>query len=152
MSVALPPHSQTRLMFDFERGFLRYSEFPTDPERGREVPAAILLVADAYGNKRRPCLYSFYFNRELTARDAVTLGENTIRMYTATLGIMMPSPDFSMPYNVISISSTIFAIAFSTLLKLGIRPIAPAAPPGATPPSRLAVWRAKLFGAAHSSG
>ena len=56
------------------------------------------------------------------------LHDTRTHMYVCIMhvqGVMMPSPDFSMPYNVISISSTVIAIAFASILKLGTKVLIP---------------------------
>ena len=42
-------------------------------------------------------------------------GEREIRIYTETLLVNLPAPDFSMPYNVICLTCTVIAIGFGSL-------------------------------------
>jgi len=46
--------------------------------------------------------------------------EQTIpqRMYTPTLLVDLPTPDFSMPYNVIILSSTLMTLIFGSIFNL----------------------------------
>jgi phosphatidylinositol glycan class T len=41
--------------------------------------------------------------------------ERLVRLYSEVLLINLPTPDFSMPYNVICLSCTAIAIAFGSL-------------------------------------
>jgi phosphatidylinositol glycan class T len=43
------------------------------------------------------------------------------RMYTSALLVDLATPDFSMPYNVIIMSSTLIALIFGTLFNMLIR-------------------------------
>ncbi|VDH99239.1 phosphatidylinositol glycan, class T, partial [Mytilus galloprovincialis] len=46
---------------------------------------------------------------------------NFIRIHTETLLVSLPTPDFSMPYNVICLACTVVAIAFGSLHNLTTR-------------------------------
>lgn len=45
----------------------------------------------------------------------------SIRIYTDTLLVSLPTPDFSMPYNVITLTCTIIALFFGSIFNLLIR-------------------------------
>ena len=77
----------------FELAFLQFEEFPPDANRGFDVPGIILQG----------------------------LEEGSPRIYTETLMVEMPYPDFSMPYNVITLTSTLVAFML-TMLNLFSRP------------------------------
>lgn len=42
--------------------------------------------------------------------------ESLVRSYTEVLLVPLTTPDFSMPYNVITITCTVFALYFGSLL------------------------------------
>ena len=48
-------------------------------------------------------------------------GEEFVRIHTETLLITLPTPDFSMPYNVICLACTVVAIAFGSIHNLTTR-------------------------------
>lgn len=47
--------------------------------------------------------------------------EHFMRIYTEPLLLQLPLPDFSMPYNVICLVCTVFAIAFGSIHNLTTR-------------------------------
>ena len=47
--------------------------------------------------------------------------DNIIRVYTEVLLVTLPTPDFSMPYNVICLTCTVVAIGFGSLYNLSTR-------------------------------
>jgi len=49
----------------------------------------------------------------------ITIGDVAIR--TTSLLLPLPTPDFSMPYNVIILTSTVMAMAFGFVLNLVVR-------------------------------
>ena len=53
-------------------------------------------------------------NYDPTDEDALVL----VQLYTESLLISLPTPDFSMPYNVICLACTVVALAFGPLLNL----------------------------------
>jgi len=79
-SLALPANSVIRIIVDIDKAYLRYTDYPPDAMRGLDVPSAILLVQ--------------------TAKD-----EEPQRIYSVSTLLDMPTPDFSMPYNVIIMTS-----------------------------------------------
>lgn len=44
-----------------------------------------------------------------------------VRVYTESLLVSLPTPDFSMPYNVICLTCTVIAIAFGSIHNLTTR-------------------------------
>lgn len=85
--MQIPANSTVVLTYDFEKAFLRYTEYPPDANRGFDVPAAV-----------------------------ITIGNVSLR--TTSLLLPLPTPDFSMPYNVIILTSTVMALAFGNIFNL----------------------------------
>ena len=59
------------------------------------------------------------FNRSTTT--SIERSDNFIRLHTETLLLSLPTPDFSMPYNVICLACTVVAIAFGSFHNLCTR-------------------------------
>eukprot|EP00010_Vexillifera_abyssalis_P008075 CAMPEP_0201545440 /NCGR_PEP_ID=MMETSP0173_2-20130828/1962_1 /ASSEMBLY_ACC=CAM_ASM_000268 /TAXON_ID=218659 /ORGANISM="Vexillifera sp., Strain DIVA3 564/2" /LENGTH=465 /DNA_ID=CAMNT_0047953845 /DNA_START=339 /DNA_END=1733 /DNA_ORIENTATION=- len=81
--------------FDFDKAFLSWTEFPPDAHQGESVGASMVQVRDTNGQRNL--------------------------FYTQPLLITLPTPDFSMPYNVITLTSTILALFFGTMYNLLIK-------------------------------
>lgn len=64
-------------------------------------------------------------------------------MYTEVLLVSLPTPDFSMPYNVICLTCTVVAIAFGSLYNLSTKRLQEV-PPG-EPTTLLGKMKQKLF-------
>ena len=79
-------------MLDFDKAFLRYTEYPSDANRGFDVPPAVVFYKDNLGVLRR--------------------------VYTTSTLISLPTPDFSMPYNVIILTSTVIAMFYGSIFNL----------------------------------
>ena len=85
------------LTYDFDKAILRYTEYPPDANRGFDVaPATIRLVS--------------------TVEDG-----QSMYLRTTSLLLPLPTPDFSMPYNVIILTSTVIAMAFGSVFNLLVR-------------------------------
>jgi phosphatidylinositol glycan class T len=93
-TLDLPPHSTIRIMLDFDKAYLRYTEYPPDAHRGFAIPSAILTYA---------------------------VGARQVRTYSTTSLLPAPLPDFSMPYNVIVLTSTVIALIFGSLFNMMTR-------------------------------
>jgi phosphatidylinositol glycan class T len=86
-------NSTLTLTYEFEKAILRYTEYPPDANRGFDIAPAIVKVfapgqenVGVYDPDSRP---SYRYT-----------GKGTY-MRTTSLLLYLPTPDFSMPYNVV---------------------------------------------------
>ena len=92
--LSLPPSTTVMLTYDFDKAILRYTEYPPDANRGFIVAPAVIKI----------------------------LGKpESIYVRTTSLLLSLPTPDFSMPYNVIILTSTVMALAFGSIFNILIR-------------------------------
>jgi len=89
--ILIPANSTVILTYDFEKAILRYTEYPPDANRGFDIAPAV-----------------------------ITIGSD-VSIRTTTLLLPLPTPDFSMPYNVIILTSTVLAMGFGSVLNLLVR-------------------------------
>ena len=99
--LSLPPHSTLQFTMDVTKSFLRYTEHPPDAQRGWDLPPAVLVPLGLGPNE-----------------SALTVQPRLQRTYTPTLLVDVATPDFSMPYNVIIMSSTLIALIFGSIFNL----------------------------------
>ncbi|KAI5996312.1 GPI transamidase component PIG-T [Pisolithus albus] len=102
--LTVPASSTLQLSMEISRAFLKYTEHPPDAMRGWDLPPAILFPVCEPG--MGTCGMQ---NTSTGMRD---------RMYTPTLLIDLPTPDFSMPYNVIIFSCTLITLIFGSIFNL----------------------------------
>jgi len=95
--LVLPANSVTQLTMEFSKSFIAYTEHPPDAERGWDLPAAVISYEETREN-------------EGDTRER--------RIYTKNLLINLPTPDFSMPYNVIIMTSTVITLFFGSIFNL----------------------------------
>ncbi|KAK6141866.1 hypothetical protein DH2020_024390 [Rehmannia glutinosa] len=99
------------LTLEFDKGFLHIDEYPSDANQGFDIPSAVVHFADFLSNM------SFDDNLSTKVPILSKLQEKTpVLSYTEVLLVPLTTPDFSMPYNVITITCTIFALYFGSLL------------------------------------
>lgn len=91
--MRIPPYCTVFLTYDFEKAILRYTEYPPDANRGFDVAASVIT----------------------------TLHPKKSNLRTTSLLLYLPTPDFSMPYNVIIFTSTAIALAFGGLYNILVR-------------------------------
>ncbi|PGH07774.1 hypothetical protein AJ79_06162 [Helicocarpus griseus UAMH5409] len=105
--LSVPAASTVTLVYDFEKAILRYTEYPPDANRGFNVaPAVIRLLGD--GSRS---------NDSNQGRNA----QPPVYLRTTSLLLPLPTPDFSMPYNVIILTSTVMALAFGSIFNILVR-------------------------------
>lgn len=93
-TINVPKGTTLTLQFDLEKPLLNYEEYPPDSNHGFEIESALIVVLDRY-----------YENKNYFVR-------------TPTLLLSLATPDFSMPYNVITITSTLMAFCFGLVFNL----------------------------------
>ncbi|KAI3324143.1 Gpi16 subunit [Xylariaceae sp. AK1471] len=103
LRMRIPPASTVFLTYDFEKSILRYTEYPPDANRGFDVAASIITILPS------------------TSPDASSARRKTSNLRTTSLLLSLPTPDFSMPYNVIIFTSTAIALAFGGLYNILVR-------------------------------
>lgn len=96
LALSVPAASTVTLTYDFEKAVLRYTEYPPDANRGFNVAPAVIRVLDSADS-------------------------HPIYIRTTSLLLPLPTPDFSMPYNVIILTSTVIALAFGTIFNILVR-------------------------------
>jgi phosphatidylinositol glycan class T len=90
-TVTVPAGSTVFMTMDVTKAFLRYTEHPPDAQRGWDLPPAVF----------------------------VPIGDEELgRIYTPILLVDLATPDFSMPYNVIIMSSTLITFIFGSIFNL----------------------------------
>nr|OQO23532.1 hypothetical protein B0A51_09796 [Rachicladosporium sp. CCFEE 5018] len=94
--LTIPAQSTATLTYDFEKAVLRYTEYPPDANRGFDVAPAVIRI--------------------LASNASAQFAGSYVR--TTSLLLSLPTPDFSMPYNVIILTSTVIALGFGSLFNL----------------------------------
>lgn len=135
----VPAASTLVLGFDFFKRFLTVDEFPPDPSRGFDVPAPFARFSFAQrarvsfedgveectaadGGASTTCDAS-----EDTASRKKQRRERVVYVYGEAGLLDSPQPDFSMPFNVITFTSTVITFFLGTAINLLVRKSAPAA-------------------------
>ena len=96
LRTKLAPNSTFALMIDYDTAFLQFEEHPPDGSRGFDVTAAKYRITSG-------------------------TQEDEIFSYTQSALVPLPLPDFSMPYNVITLSSTVIVFFVGTMLNTLLR-------------------------------
>ncbi|CAA3002366.1 GPI transamidase component PIG-T [Olea europaea subsp. europaea] len=101
------------LTLEFDKGFLHIDEYPPDANQGFDIPSAVVSFTDfqASASFEDNLLNKLPILNELQERKHVI-------SYTEVLLVPLTTPDFSMPYNVITITCTVFALYFGSLLNV----------------------------------
>ena len=104
--MSVPPDSTVILTYDFDKAILRYTEYPPDANRGFDVAPAVIRLLPSSRN---------------TLGGSFVEGQAEAYIRTSSLLLPLPTPDFSMPYNVIILTSTVMALAFGMIFNLLVR-------------------------------
>uniref|UniRef100_A0A7N6FHR5 Phosphatidylinositol glycan anchor biosynthesis, class T n=1 Tax=Anabas testudineus TaxID=64144 RepID=A0A7N6FHR5_ANATE len=117
MLVQLPPNSVTEVTVQFERALLKWTEYTPDPNHGFYVGSSVIsslvpsiVAMDTNSSQERPLFSNFFPCKEESSY--------FVRIYTEPLLVNLPTPDFSMPYNVICLTCTVVAVGYGSLYNL----------------------------------
>lgn len=126
--VSMPPMSNLSLSIEFEKAFLKYTEHSPDANRGFDLSSSVISYSLLDGDQHHSLHSLFDFcpvdmipSQLQHGRQQQPRSITNTRLYTDSLLITLPKPDFSMPYNVITLSSTIIALFFGSLFNVLIR-------------------------------
>ena len=102
-SFRLAANSTLSLSIDFSKEMLPANDYPPDVSRGFDIGSAIVSVQrlDDSGSGSEPLVDS-----------------PRIVFYTSGLLLLLPFPDFSMPFNVIAFTSTVLAFFWGSLFNM----------------------------------
>ncbi|KAI5635742.1 gpi16 subunit, GPI transamidase component domain-containing protein [Phthorimaea operculella] len=110
--LKLPPRSKTTITIDFEFVFLKWQEYPPDANHGFYIGSALISakLPTARNYTSLPITGS-------TFDSVINASQLWYPFVFRSNGAMvsLPTPDFSMPYNVICLTCTVVALAFGPL-------------------------------------
>lgn len=106
--LSVPAASTVVLTYDFDKAILRYTEYPPDANRGFDIAPAVIRILP--GGTANP-----------NSTNADDTFQASIYLRTTSLLLPLPTPDFSMPYNVIILTSTVMALAFGGIFNFLVR-------------------------------
>lgn len=109
LTLSIPAQSTLVLTIPFTKLTLKYTEHRPDAERGVEIPSGVLTLLDLEGESPDENSTEPYLG-EIRPRKS-----GRQRIYTSRVLLDVPTPDFSMPYNVIIMSSTVMAVFFGLM-------------------------------------
>ncbi|NWX88442.1 PIGT transamidase, partial [Nothoprocta pentlandii] len=117
MLIQLPANSVTKITIQFERALLKWTEYPPDPNHGFYVSSSVLsaLVPSVIAMKEVDMEQSPLFTSLFPSSDGSSY---FVRLYTEPLLVNLPTPDFSMPYNVICLTCTVVAVCYGSFYNL----------------------------------
>lgn len=112
VAAVIPARSTLEMSIEFDYIFLKWQEYPPDAHHGHYIGSAVIsaLLPMALNYSSIPVEASL-FEESLNA----TRQYYFLRIHTGALLINLPTPDFSMPYNVICLACTVVALAFGPL-------------------------------------
>ncbi|CDH10753.1 related to GPI transamidase component GPI16 [Zygosaccharomyces bailii ISA1307] len=96
-TITIPSNTTIAVSYQFDKSLLQYAEYPPDANHGFEIESAVITV----------------------------VSPTTYQLRTATLLLLLSTPDFSMPYNVIILTSTVMGLIFGTLFNLLVKKMLP---------------------------
>lgn len=92
-TLEIPAHTTVSFSYRFDKTLLQFAEYPPDANHGFEIESAVVTV----------------------------LSPEPYQLRTSTLLLLLSTPDFSMPYNVIIITSTIIGLIFGVMFNLLVK-------------------------------
>lgn len=133
LSLVLPAKSETQISYDFQRSFLKWTDFKPDANKGVLLGSAMIGVpirstldhlvmplCRTYGQIRSASRPSGD-NGTVETLQMIEFDDEMLRVYARPLLVILPTPDFSMPYNVLCLVCTVLVMAFGSLHNITTR-------------------------------
>ena len=119
MVLDIPARSHVEISIDFEKSILKWLEYPPDANKGFYINSAVILalLPDKTNFTVGIDRHSSNFLESLSKDSDVSV-PILVELYTEALLVNLPTPDFSMPYNVICLTCTVIALAFGPLANI----------------------------------
>ncbi|XP_055845145.1 GPI transamidase component PIG-T [Episyrphus balteatus] len=141
IAFRIPAKSSVQVSFDFDYIFLKWLEYPPDANHGHYLGSAVITTLLPIGRNYTAIpidgfLFADCFN---ASRSSYFL-----QIRTESLILSLPTPDFSMPYNVICLACTGVALAFGPIHSVATKKIV--IENKDEPQTLLGKLKAKLFG------
>lgn len=92
LALTIPAGQSLTLTYQFDKSLLLFSEYPPDANHGFAIEPAVVKIIEN--------------------------GSTVYQLRTASLLLTLPTPDFSMPYNVTILTCTVMSLAFGCVFNL----------------------------------
>ncbi|KAH8273379.1 hypothetical protein KR018_002042 [Drosophila ironensis] len=137
----LPAHTSALITIDIDYLLLKWLEYPPDANHGHYIGSAMVATQLPMGRNYTALppeghLFEHSFN--------ATRPNYVLSMHTEALIVSLPTPDFSMPYNVICLACTVVALAFGPIHSVATKIIVVGRPASA-PQNLVRKLLAKVF-------
>lgn len=131
--IQLPANSEVEIRFSFDHQFLRWTEYPPDANHGLYItPASVTFFLPSESSSNFERFLPKFFELLVSGKVGTSVEDADRRLemlanfqplclYTEPVLISMPTPDFSMPYNVVCLVSTVLSIAFGPIYNITTR-------------------------------
>jgi hypothetical protein len=123
--LTLPPSTTLQVVAEYDLALLYFFEYPPDAHRGYDVGAAAVSYHFDYDNSHTTQTTQLTglewpncFKQNKDYEKCIHKPHKSYRRYTNMVRISLPTPDFSMPYNVIVFSCTVISLFFGQMLSL----------------------------------
>lgn len=120
LRIEVPARSETRISYRFVRAYLKCSEYKPDAHKGLLLGSASISI-EAQGGFNKHLVFPAgtmslnNFNGSTTDDIKADIDNGVFRVYARPLLVILPTPDFSMSYNVICFVCTVLVTAFGAI-------------------------------------
>lgn len=120
LTFKLPAKTSVEISFDFDYIFLKWLEYPPDANHGHYVSSGVITTMLPTARNYTAIPLSGY-----RFADSFNASRNSyiLTLRTESLILSLPTPDFSMPYNVICLACTVVALAFGPIHSVATKKI-----------------------------
>eukprot|EP00731_Ephydatia_muelleri_P022483 Em0015g66a len=112
--VRIPPLSTITITTQFSPAYLKWTEHPSDAHHGFYINSAVATT-----------VMTSCPNCTIPSGLGTRHREVMVRLHTEPILVPLPTPDFSMPYNVLCFVCTVVAIGFGSIFNLTTRQLVP---------------------------
>mmetsp|Transcript_7888 Transcript_7888/g.22356 ORF Transcript_7888/g.22356 Transcript_7888/m.22356 type:complete len:660 (-) Transcript_7888:484-2463(-) len=120
-NTTLPASSILTISFELGKRFLHIGQFGFSPDKGQDVGSALFMQKPLSHFTWPPAsvdLYDLDMPAANRSGPPSSADDRWLGHFTEGMVIMVPLPDFSMPFNVIALSSTVLTLFFGAVFRM----------------------------------
>ncbi|KAH8303497.1 hypothetical protein KR059_012671, partial [Drosophila kikkawai] len=138
----LPGQTSALITIDVDYLLLKWLEYPPDANHGHYIGSALVSSQLPMGRNYTALPVEGYLFRDSFN---ATRPSYVLSLHTEALIVSLPTPDFSMPYNVICLACTVVALAFGPIHSVATKMIIVGKPTTTTPKNFIKKLLNKVF-------
>ena len=117
--LIVPPRGEVMITFGIAKSMMQFEQYPNDPARGFNIQHMPVLYREV--TMRKETFKSDEEERSIVQVEVEGSGDYS-SVYSQSMLVQIPEPDFSMPFNVNAVTQTTLGIFMINMYNILVKP------------------------------